>query len=206
MSDRLRSAMRLSRNASLAILVVVALLLVWRVVVSGTTAFVAGSARRRSGIAPGRRSSSTRRTRHGERASRAIRPITRRSCILALQLERQGKMAEASGAMREALRLAPADEQTLLEAAAFHLRTGDEPQGLAILRRAVELNPTAGNAAWPALSRGAQQRAGTTHSSPAAARDNPAWWPAFFDHACRAATDLDAGAARVRRARGLGQR
>src|SRR5207244_9552323 len=73
--------------------------------------------------------------------------------ILALNLERQGKIAEASGAMREAMRLAPAEEQTLLQASAFYLRNGEEPLALAILRRAVELNPTAAGSVWPVFAR-----------------------------------------------------
>ena len=111
--------------------------------------------------------------------------------LLALQLERQGKTAEATGAMHEAMRLAPADERTLLEAAAFHLRAGEEAQGLAILRRAVELNPTAANAAWPVFA--AALNSGRHDAFFAdAARDNPGWWPQFFEQACRAATDLGA--------------
>ena len=47
--------------------------------------------------------------------------------MLALEYERQDKADDARAAMAEALRLAPANRQTLLEAGAFHMSAGEEP-------------------------------------------------------------------------------
>jgi tetratricopeptide (TPR) repeat protein len=184
------TAMRVPRNAGLALVIVVALVLVWRVVVSGSVALLAGTT-----------SADPNRTKapldvaapdaHW-RARLAQNPTDYAALVvLALQYEQQGRLAEAGAAMREALRLAPADEGTLLEASALYLRTGEEPNALIVLRRAVELNPTAGNAAWPIFA--AALNSGRHDPFFAgAARDNPGWWPAFFDYACQSATEIDA--------------
>jgi hypothetical protein len=69
------------------------------------------------------------------------------------------------------------------------MRNGEEARALVILRHAVELNPTAGNSAWPmftsALSSGRHDDffADT-------ARTNARWWPSFFEYACGAVRDL----------------
>ena len=179
-------APRISRNAGLAILIVVSLIAAWRIVSSGYAALVSGGSHRPPVSfdveAP-----------DAHWRSRIARNPTDFPAllVLALNLERQGKVAEASSAMREALRLAPAEEITLVQAAAFFMRNGDEARALVILRHAVELNPTAGNSAWPmftsALSSGRHDDFfGDT------ARTNPRWWPSFFEYACRAATDLGA--------------
>jgi hypothetical protein len=179
---------RAPRQTGVAVAVVIALLLVWRVVVTGYTALVAGSG--------------------GADASRAVSPLDTTTAdaqwrarlarnptdypalvILALHLEQQGKIAEASAAMREALRLGPANERALLEAAAFHLRIGEERQALAILRRAVELNSTAAGSTWPIFA-AALSSGRFDEFFAGAARDNVAWWPGFFNYACSAATDF----------------
>ena len=180
----------LPRNAILAIVVVVALVLVWRVVVSGSTALLAGS----SAVDPQRTKAplDTGAPEAPWRARLAGNPTDYPALVvLALHLEQQGKVKEAGGAMLEAMRLAPADEQTLLAAASFHLRTGDEGAALTILRRAVELNPTAAGAVWPIFT--AVLDTGRRDDFFAgAARDNAAWWPLFFAQACQSGKNIDA--------------
>ncbi len=183
-------AMRVPRNAGLAILIVVALVIAWRIVVSGYAALLAGA----SGPDPNRTTTPLDvATVDAKWQARLARNPTDFPAlvILALNLERQGKIGEASAAMREAMRLAPAEEQMLLEASAFYLRNGEEPHALAILRRAVELNPTAAREVWP-LFTAALNSGRNDDFFAAAARDNPKWWPGFFDRACKEATDLGA--------------
>lgn len=177
-------ALRISRNAGLAILVIVALIVAWRIVASGYATFVAGGSNRTTAPlnfeAPDAQ----------WRARLARNPTDFPALlILALNLEREGKIAEASSAMREAMRLAPAEEVTLLQASAFFLRNGEEPLALAILRRAVELNPTAASAVWPMLT-AALNSGRHDEFFAGVARDNPKWWPAFFEQACRTASDF----------------
>jgi hypothetical protein len=182
-------AMHISRNAGLGIVGVVALIVVWRIVASGYSAFFGPA-----GPGPDRAKAPLEMTAPDAmwRARLARNPTDYPALVvLALNLERQGKVDEAGSAMREALRLAPAEETTLLQAAGFFLRNGAEPQALAILRRAVELNPDAANAVWPIFS----SALNTGRYDPffaEAARDNPKWWPKFFERACREATDLGA--------------
>jgi hypothetical protein len=93
--------------------------------------------------------------------------------------------------MRDAMRLAPADRQTLLEAAAFYLRAGEEAQALAILRRAVDLYPAVRGDVWPlfaVLLDGGRRE----DFFALAAHDNPEWWPAFFGYACQKSVNVDA--------------
>jgi hypothetical protein len=181
--------MRIPRNAGFGVLIVVALVLVWRIAASGYAAFTSASS-----PGPDRTKAPLDMSAPDAqwRARLARNPTDFPALlILALNLERQGRVAEASAAMREAMRLAPAEEVTLLQAAAFFLRNGEEPQALAILRRAVELNPTAEGAVWPVFA--AALNTGRHDAFFAsAARENPKWWPGFFDHACKAATDLSA--------------
>ena len=178
------------RNARRAGVTLLALVLVWRVVVGGSGPLLEGSGsadpdRALAPLAVGAPDIQW-------RARLARNPTDYPALvILALQLERQGKAAEAAEAMRAALRLAPADERALLEAAGFHLRSGDEFQALTILRRAEELNPSAAGATWPvftaALDGGRRDRFFVD-----AARDSPQWWPMFFAYACKAGRDSDA--------------
>ena len=180
---------RVTGSAGLVIAIVVALVLVWRVVVSGSTTLlgvdVPGDARRVAPLETGNPDAPWR-----ERLAR--NPTDYPSLVvLALQLERQGKVAEARTAMREAMKLAPADETTLIEAAALHMRVGDEPAALVILRRAIELNPTAAGKVWPVFA--AVLDSGRRDDFfAAAARDNPWWWPNFFAHACASGKNTDA--------------
>jgi len=177
-------------NASWIAAVLVALVLVWRVVVSGSAPLLdsnpsAGPARAATPFpieapdAPWR-------------ARLARNPTDYPSLvILAQHLERQGKIDEAREAMSTAMRMAPADERTLVEAAGFNLRLGNELQALRILRTAVELNPTAAGTTWlifvAALDGGRREAFFAD-----AARDGPLWWPGFFVHACQVGRDVDA--------------
>ena len=179
--------MRLPRNAGLGVLAVVALLIVWRIIASGYAAFVEathpGPDRAKAKVEMAAPDAMW-------RARLARNPTDYPALVvLALNLERQGRLDEAAGAMREALRLAPAEETTLLQASGFFLRHDAEPQALAILRRAVELNPSAAGAIWPIF---AQALSSGRHDQffADAARDDPSWWPLFFGYACREATDL----------------
>jgi hypothetical protein len=173
----------------LAFGIVVTLVLVWRVIASGAAALLARSGADVLG------SSAPLETRAPDaqwRERLAVNPTDYPALvILALQLERQGKNAEAAGAMREAMRLAPADARTLLEAAGFHLRTGDEAAALTILRRTVELNPGAAGTVWP-LFASVLDSGRRDDFFAAAARDNAWWFPAFFLHACRTGANTDA--------------
>ncbi len=181
---------RVPRGALLAVTVVVGLLLVWRIVVTGAGALLEGSsaADPDRALAPLETGTPDRPWR--ERLARNPADYVA-LVVMALQLERQGRTAEARGAMREAMRLAPADRQTLLEAGAFHLRAGEEAQALAIFRRAVDLYPEVRGSVWPLFT--AILAGGRRDSFFAGlARDNPEWWPAFFGHACEKAVDVDA--------------
>jgi len=184
-----RTATLLPRDAIAAIAVVVALVLVWRVVVSASALLLAGS---NSADTDRLRSPLDTSTPDAPWRARLARNPTDYAAlvVLALELERQGRITDARDAMREAMRLAPADEQTLLEAAAFHVRVGEETQALAILRRAVDLYPSASGKAWPVFT--AMLNGGRSHEFFAGvARDNPEWWPGFFSHACRTVGDTD---------------
>ncbi len=99
--------------------------------------------------------------------------------VLALQLERQGKRADARDAMREALRLAPADRQTLLEAAAaFNLRAGEERRRWrsCVARGSVSGGARQGVRPCFVAALGSGRR---DDFFAGVARDNPEWWPEF---------------------------
>ena len=181
---------RIPRRWILGITVGVALLLVWRVVVTGSAQLLEGSSTTDPDrvVAPLDASTPDRVWR--ERLARNPTDYVA-LVVLGLQLERQGKIDEARSAMREAMRLAPASRQLLLEAAAFHLRVGEEAPALAILRRAVDLYPEVGNSAWPVFVAVLDAGRGGEFFA-LAAKDNPDWWPAFFGHACAKAVDVNA--------------
>ena len=180
----------LAGRALPALAMLVALVLVWRVVASGTGALLeengaTGRERLRSPLAVETPDTAW-------RARLAQNPADHAAMVmLGLEYERQGKADDARAAMAEALRLAPANRQTLLEAGAFHLRAGEEPQALAILRRVGDLYPDARGELWPVFVSALDARRHDDFFA-GVVRDNPAWWPAFFGHACRKATDVDA--------------
>ena len=110
---------------------------------------------------------------------------------LALELEKQERREESMGAMRTGIRLAPAEPQTLLIAAEYYLRAGDEPQALGMLRRAVDSSEggRVGPRVWPLFSAALD---GGRHPEffEGLARANPAWWPWFFRYACERGSNL----------------
>lgn len=188
MTMALTSTVRGSRTMILGIIAVVAVVLAWRVLVRGTDAFFATE------LGPGDtpRANSPLDTRAPDMQWREMlaRNPTDASAmvVLALELERQGKGKEAMAAMKEALKLSPGNEKTLISAAGLFLRQGDDAQGLAILRRAVDLYPGAGGQVWPYFS--AVFASGRRNDFfVQAVRDNPVWWPSFFGYVCTQATD-----------------
>ncbi len=191
------------RAALFAVAVVVAMLLTWRTLFAGFGALLEPSATVNPELArsPLEVSGSDRPWR--ERLARNPADVGG-MLVLALELERANRHDDADAAMRQAMRLAPADRQVLTEAAAFFLRAGDNVQALTVLRRLVDLYPGAGGSVWPVFSALLETR-GTTEFFTAAARDNPSWWPGFFQFACDKARDTGGlqQVFAVRAARGL---
>jgi hypothetical protein len=111
--------------------------------------------------------------------------------MLARELEGQGKPGDARAAMDGAVRLAPANRDVLLEAAAQALRAGDEPQALAILRSVVDLYPGAHAIVWPVYVAGLDSGRHDAFFA-AAASENPGWWREFFGTACEKAANVAA--------------
>ena len=131
----------LSRALLLGLASLVALLLAWRIVVSGVDAL------RQSDAAPAQNATSS--PLDVQKPDAALRQKLARNpadyaalLALALQLEREGNKKGARDAAAEALRLAPSDQGVLIQTAFLYLRTGDETSGLSVLRRFVELPPT----------------------------------------------------------------
>jgi tetratricopeptide (TPR) repeat protein len=108
---------------------------------------------------------------------------------LALELERNGKRAEAANAIEQALRLDPAYARLLLEAGGFYRRAGNESRMLALMRRTVDLYPDLGGDVFPVLAAQLESTSGKEYLR-SVARDNPAWWPAFFGEICNKARDV----------------
>ena len=109
---------------------------------------------------------------------------------LALELQKQERREESAAAMRAGMRLAPGDPFTLLVAADYYLRAGDEAQALAILRRAVESSQGGvGDRVWPVFS-AALDAGRHPEFFEGLARGNPPWWPGFFRYACQRASNL----------------
>lgn len=175
------------RAALLGVAVVVAMLLTWRVLVAGFGALLEPSATVNPELArsPLEVAGSDRPWR--ERLARNPADVGG-MLVLALELERADRHADADAAMRQTMRLAPADRQVLAEAAAFFLRAGDNLPALAALRRLVDLYPGAGGGVWPAFS-ALLESGSSMEFFTATARDNPAWWPDFFQFACDKAGD-----------------
>ncbi len=181
---------RFAVRALPAVAIMMALLLGWRALVAGQAGLAdadAPAVRTRVDAAFPRDGSET-----AWRARIARDPSDRVALvILSRVLEQQGNVADARKAMNEALRLAPADRQTLIEAGAFHLRAGDAAQALPYLRRAADLYPEARAGLWPAFVAMLDDRRIDANFA-SIARDNPDWWPAFFDYACAKVRHADA--------------
>lgn len=179
-----------SRAAAAILLLLLGLVVGWRVIVAGLAAAAdpSGAAARLRGPPAGGAEANA----ATWRAQLAGDPADHVAlAMLARTREADGDVAGARAAMDAALRLAPADRQTLLEAGAFHLRSGDLPQAMAALRRAVDLHADVRAKVWPVLV--ALLDTGRLDAQFAdIARDDPQWWPAFIGHACAGARDADA--------------
>ena len=184
------SVARFGPRALPAVAVVVALVLGWRAIVAGQEALSdAGAAAvrvRAPSTFPGDATESAWRARIARDPADHVALV-----MLARVLERDGNVAGARAAMGEALRLAPADRQTLVEAGAFHLRAGAPAQAMTHLRLVADLYPETWASVWPAMV--AVLDSGQLDDVfVGIARDNPEWWPAFVDVACRTARDAGA--------------
>ena len=103
--------------------------------------------------------------------------------------ESGGRREDALAATRQALRLAPADRQTLKAAAALLSRSGQDRQALLVLWRLVDRHPTEGNAAWPLMGVIAIRRSADDVFQ-RAANEDPAWWRPFMRYLCDQSPDL----------------
>lgn len=170
--------------------IAVALVLAWRVIVLGAEAWRNGGfatlASPMTPDVPGASPDARWRARLGQQPADYAALV-----VLALTLEREGDAEGARAAMAQAVRLAPSDRQTLLASAAFALRSGDEAGALGTLQRVADLYPEAWVKLWPALTQMLDEGR-HAESFAAAARENPAWWRSFFDHACRSSKNVDA--------------
>ena len=169
---------------------VVALLLVWRVLVSGIDAMRATGV-----LAAPPESASPLEARIGEQGLRARlnRNPADAVALLAIgrMLEQSGQRTEARDAIRQALRLAPVERATLSEAANLSLRAGDEDGALAILRRLAEYHPAARPEVWPLLTQALDGRQHAAYFA-AVAKEGPFWWGEFFQYACEKARSAEA--------------
>ena len=181
---------RRNGGAIVVIAIVIALVLAWRVVVTGADRW-----RDEEGVPPALAQAAPEEVATPERQWRTR--LTHNPAdyvalvMLALEFEQQGRKDDAHAAMREALRLAPADRQTLLQAGALLLRGGDVTQALPILQRAADLYPQTREAIWPAFARALD---GGRHDEffTTLAVSNVSWWPEFFRYACQKSKDSDA--------------
>ena len=172
----------LPRGIPIAIAALVAVVLAWRIVVTGLDAL------REAGIVPRQNAAASPLAVESPDANLRERlarnPADYEALLkLSLQLEQDGNKQAARDAAAEALRLAPADQGILYQTAFLYLRTGDEKSGLAVLRRFVELYPDKTAGVWPVFS-AALNSGPHAEFFARAARENPSWWPAFIQHAC----------------------
>lgn len=179
------------RGAVLALAIPVTVLLGWRVVVAGQHALAEPNFAQGAPVAAPAPAALGAEAAARQRLARNPADATA-LLSLALELERQGKRDDADAAMRTAVRLAPGDPQSLLLVAGYYLRTGEEVPALTTLRRAVDSSPgDVADRVWPvftaALGTGRHR-----NFFDAMARENPSWWPGFFDYACARVTRGDA--------------
>ncbi len=181
---------RPARHLPAAALLAVALVLAWRAIVAAMNA--GGDADRAMDLDPAPSKQATRTVEMAWRDRLAHAPHDYVALVmLARASEARGDVAQARAAMDEAVRQAPADRQTLLEAAAFHLRAGEAPPAMALLRRVADLYPDARSGLWSTMASGLDD--GSLYPFFAGvARDNPEWWPEFADYACAKARDAGA--------------
>lgn len=183
---------RLSANAALVIGAVVALFLAWRVLLVGTFGLLYGIERgdplldqvTREGAAP---------PPDVTWREQIVRLPTDAKAFLglALELEKQGKQAEAQAAIEEAMRLDSTHPRVSLGAAQFYLRAGNASRALPILRRRMDLDPDRFAEVWPIFLAEVESGRGTEYLA-GVGREDPAWFPQFFRHACAEASDAEA--------------
>ena len=181
---------RIVRVMAVAVVLLLALVVGWRVIVSGMAAAAdpSGAAARLRGPPAGGGEGSAA-TWRGQLAGDPADHVA--LAMLARTREADGDLAGARAAMDAALQLAPADRQTLLEAGAFYLRTGDVSRAMAALRHVVDLHAEARAKVWPVLV--AALDSGRLDAMFAdIARENPEWWPAFIGQACTGARNAGA--------------
>lgn len=181
------SAAPLARGLMTAGAAIVAVLITWRVLVTGFDQLLQSSVTAKPELARAPLEAVDSERPWRERLARNPADVGA-LLVLALELERTRKLDEARAAMRQAMHLAPADRFVLTNAANLFLRAGDGAQALIVLRRLVDLYPAKGNDVWPVFS-AALDTGGSTEFFVGIARDNPAWWPAFFQFACAKARD-----------------
>lgn len=182
------SVVRFAASALPAVVIVLALVLGWRALVAGKAvlADVDAPAVRADPAFPRDASEAAWRARIAQDPSDHVALV-----LLARVLEQQGKVSDARAAMSEALQLAPADRQTLVEAGAFHLRMGNAAQAMPYLQQAADLYPEARAGLWPTFVAVIDGRRTDAYFA-GIARDNPDWWPEFFGYACAKVRNTDA--------------
>jgi hypothetical protein len=173
---------RLPRGALLAIGATVATLLVWRVLAVGIEAHRERGESALRLAAPGAAATDAR----GARDRLARNPADATALmVLALDLERNGARDDATAAVREALRLAPSDAPTLVQAAGYFLRSGEVGEALVALGRYADVAWADGidPNVWPiflAAFDSGQHRPFFDR----VARDGPPWWPDLGRRLC----------------------
>ena len=174
------------RGARIALAALVAVILVWRMLVLGVNALRENGYPTTASMTNSSQDEDSPVTRLRKRL--ANNPSDAFALgQLAVQLQAQGQPEKALEAMSGALRLAPADEDTLLSAGDLFLSAGKDEAGLAILRRLVDLYPESGGEVWPKFLTALEK---VEHQSffTRLAQDNPSWWPTFFRFACENGT------------------
>ena len=179
------------RSALVALAIAVAAFVGWRVIVAGREAMdersIPAAALATGAAQPAGNSEASLRGRLAKNPGDALALL-----LLALELERQGKREEAGAAMRTAARLAPAEPQSLLLIAGYFLRTGEETLALSTLRRALDSAPAdTSTKVWPVFTAALVSGRHQPYFD-AMARENAAWWPEFFRHACARAVPSNA--------------
>ncbi len=106
---------------------------------------------------------------------------------LGLELEKQGKAATAGDAISHVVALAPGDPSTLLQAADFFLRSGQDAVALHILRRYIEASAGVYDPRVGSVFARALDTRRHTALFDTMARENPLWWPVLFHQLCNAA-------------------
>jgi hypothetical protein len=185
--------LRLLGNALSAIAMLIALVLAWRVLSDGMNALQGGGLAAFWVRPPASAATATpEESEAAWRAQLAQYPVDYKALVmLGRELERQGRIADARAAMDEALRLAPADQRTLLEVSAFYLRAGDVSKALWVMERVAHFYPGVRESLWPVFA-GALDGGRHDDFFAAAARANPDWWPQFFSYACQKSANVDA--------------